>query len=1026
MRSMVRARCLLILLHLISGTSGWAQLHIAQFTKYTTREGLSHNHIHDLCQDSSGFIWISTEYGLNRFDGTSFTNLVSINEKFREADQFISSLKNIGLHELGIGTQYGAYLLNTSNYQITRLQFEVDDNLKYWAFHISEIQRDTRGNIGLSTKTGFYVFNSAGQLIDDLAFYTADDIGQAWMLYGRFIYLLPDGQMMQKNSEGYNVFDATAHRILQNPPLAGLDTALIMNEPEIDLVTIPGGVAYLTVRQKKLVIHHQFTNRSFTLPVDTALFDNLYWRSTILALNDSTLLINGRKGLYTFHYSMADERITAGSELMLPELNITSFCIDKENRIWLGTSNGLYKQRTEPIITQTRIREEAESGALSIKYLEQGKDAWYAATSQQGLLILDEKTLRIQHQFLFKKDNKILPLGKIFSFSDEVLWIASYRGLFTFHKTTHEVKPLIFDNCPECTVDMFVQDIYQSRSGDIWITGNEGNKAYKVDPTGKMITRIEHDLRNEKFRVNIPFRIAEDAEGNIWFCGDAMARYNPTTGRIDSLIEKLPLQRNSKKPYFMHRNSKNDLWFITNSDNWHISAVNEAMEVFPNDRLSPSINIYQSMIDDVLHYISEQGEIITLNTLNRDYRILSGENGWNPERITSLGFYKDKKTGDILFAGDDIIYRFASGLPLTQRNNTPFISAIDVFGKRVIDLPGERVIFQPDENTMLLKFTSLNFTDPGNQLFSYKLDGNTPSSWISINKPEILLTQIPAGHFTLTLQVASKNQYWVPSYKTYHFTVLAPMYQRWTFIVPVALLLTLLLWLIIRYRLKEMSTISNLDRMVVEYELKALHAQMNPHFVFNCLNSIKEMIMSRDNKNANIYLNKFSYLLRSTLDQSKLTFIPLSQVIEYIRHYLEMEKLRFEHFKFSIETDPALNTESIVMAPMLLQPIVENAIWHGISNQKEGSQIQLRFYHQGETITCEVEDFGIGILQPGQNKEDKDHEPTALANIRKRIDLLNRKHNAGYQLIFIDKSQDASGQGTIVRLSFKYQMYEFD
>lgn len=240
------------------------------------------------------------------------------------------------------------------------------------------------------------------------------------------------------------------------------------------------------------------------------------------------------------------------------------------------------------------------------------------------------------------------------------------------------------------------------------------------------------------------------------------------------------------------------------------------------------------------------------------------------------------------------------------------------------------------------------------------------------------------------------------------------------------ILLGLLTWAVIRYRVKEMRTISNLDRMVVEYELKALHAQMNPHFVFNCLNSIKEMIMSRDNQNANIYLNKFSYLLRSTLDQSKLTFIPLSQVIDYIRNYLEMEKLRFDHFHFSIETEPALNTESILMAPMLLQPIVENAIWHGISTQKDGNQIQLRFYSQGETITCEVEDFGIGILQPGQKKADKDHEPTALSNIRKRIDLLNQKHEAGYQLIFIDKSQDSSSHGTIVRLSFKHQRYEFD
>lgn len=119
MRSLTRTICMLVLLYFISVPSGWAQLHISQFTKYTTREGLSHNRIHDICQDSNGFIWISTEYGLNRFDGTSFINLTSINNAFTKADQFISVLKNLGQHEIGIGTQYGAYLLNTTTYQLT-------------------------------------------------------------------------------------------------------------------------------------------------------------------------------------------------------------------------------------------------------------------------------------------------------------------------------------------------------------------------------------------------------------------------------------------------------------------------------------------------------------------------------------------------------------------------------------------------------------------------------------------------------------------------------------------------------------------------------------------------------------------------------------------------------------------------------------------------------------------------------------------------------------------------------------------
>lgn len=1005
----------------------YGQIDLPGFTHYTTRDGLSNSHIRGICQDNNGFIWISTDYGLNRFDGTSFINLTSINEAFRTADQGINNAKYLGAGLLGIGTQYGAYLLNTNNYDLRALRPDVDENLKNWAYHIMDIGTDGKGHIALSTKTGFYILDVSGNLLDQLRFYTVADIGKSWMLYGRDVMTLPDGRLVQVTSEGYNVFQPETRKITTAQPIPFPEPAIIAKDPETDLISVNADIgALLSVSLHVLAIHQYSSGITLYGSLPAELTGNLSWRSELYAFNDSTLIITGNKGFYRAYYDFNSRSIRLDTPLVFPHLAITALCMDQESRMWIGTDQGLYKENSQQIITQYRVQRSPGTPPPVIRYLEHHDHHWYVSTQSSGLLILHDQTYQVVDQKWCIKNDMTLPLGKLLFLNDDILWIATYSGIFTYTLSTGIIQPLHVSNCPECAADIDVQDILRTASGDIWVTGNEENTAYRIQASGSTIQRIEHDSLNQKFRVNIPFRMAEDATGNIWFCGDAMARYNVSLGKVDSLIEKLPLQRNAKKAFFIHRNSRNDLWFTTNNDNWHILPSGGAFEVYQDDRLSPSIRVYQSLIDDVLYYISEQGKLVTLNTINREYRIHSQADGWDSEQITSIGFFKNEEAHKILFAAKDILYSFPAGLPLLERRNTPFISTIYIIGRRTIDLPGDQLEFEPAENTMQIRFITLNFDDPDNQLFFYKLEGRNPAVWIPIEKPEVLLTRMPPGWYTLSLKVESKNNYWAPSFHTYRIHVLAPFYARWTFILPAALLAGLITWLLVRRRLREIRTLSNLDRMVVEYELQALHAQMNPHFVFNCLNSIKEMIMSGDNTNANIYLNKFSYLLRSTLDQSKMQQVTLAQTIEYLCNYMEMEKLRFEQFRYTIETSKQLPTQQISMAPMLLQPIVENAIWHGLAGQKEYQEIHLRFYGDNQDVICEIEDYGMGIGQKSKEHPSKDHHSMALSNIRKRIELLNKKSDSGYRLELTDKSASGTGNGTIVRLRFKQRPYAFD
>ena len=212
----------------------------------------------------------------------------------------------------------------------------------------------------------------------------------------------------------------------------------------------------------------------------------------------------------------------------------------------------------------------------------------------------------------------------------------------------------------------------------------------------------------------------------------------------------------------------------------------------------------------------------------------------------------------------------------------------------------------------------------------------------------------------------------------------------------------------------------NLNQLVAEYEMKALHAQMNPHFIFNALNSIKEMILYEDTKNASRYLSRFAQLIRLNMEYSMKTFITLKQNMEYLERYLEMEQLRFADFSFHFTVKGELNVYEMRIAPMMLQPLVENAIWHGLLPSERDKRLDILFYPDENKLVCEIEDNGIGIQKSLQLKNGLQvmHESVGIENIRQRIVILNEKYHIQCTLSINDK-KDISGSdqtGTLAKL----------
>lgn len=218
---------------------------------------------------------------------------------------------------------------------------------------------------------------------------------------------------------------------------------------------------------------------------------------------------------------------------------------------------------------------------------------------------------------------------------------------------------------------------------------------------------------------------------------------------------------------------------------------------------------------------------------------------------------------------------------------------------------------------------------------------------------------------------------------------------------------------------KELATI---NQQLAEARLSALQAQMNPHFVFNALNSIKRMILDGDNDIASRYLSKFALMIRMTLNHSKEIFVTLDENIEYLRAYLEMEQLRFdESFTYSISVANNIEAAETPIPSMMMQPLVENAIWHGLMQSQADKKIRIAFTQEDNRLICTVEDNGIGIRQSQKMKEKtkSPHQSVGLDNLRNRIKIMNDKYDMDCSLTMHDLQEiDGEKHGTRVVLEF--------
>jgi tetratricopeptide (TPR) repeat protein len=228
---------------------------------------------------------------------------------------------------------------------------------------------------------------------------------------------------------------------------------------------------------------------------------------------------------------------------------------------------------------------------------------------------------------------------------------------------------------------------------------------------------------------------------------------------------------------------------------------------------------------------------------------------------------------------------------------------------------------------------------------------------------------------------------------------------------------------LLAYNRRQVKKRLTLEKEVAEYEQKALHLQMNPHFVFNCLSSISSFIVQNGTDQALKYLSKFSKLMRLTLEYSKDALIPIDKEIESLQNYLELEQLRF-HNKFTFTIQASDNVEfNMGLPPLLVQPFVENAILHGVVPKDENGKITIYFDVENGQLTCAITDDGIGLDESKNLKENSvtAHKSMALDITRKRLDIMESTTSKSAQIEITDlKNENKNGTRVKLRLPVQY------
>ena len=1025
---------------LLFATQAKAQYEEKNFIHYSVKQGLGENYITCLQQDKQGYLWIGTDAGLNRFDGYSFKNFHEGTESLPLPSNNIRKLKPFGKDKTGILSYNGFQLLNSMdlsfhNYTIAdSTAFGTQLNAVWDAVQLPN------QSFAVTTASGFHVFKSDGKIDFRYDAYTLKDIGKKRIFFGRNIFTLNDKEYLiyaEETGLAYYNAEKKLFRIIDP------------QEKEWKAFSHPS-----TIADDHWVVKEQLNNHQFVfIPYksDSIIFYDytekkriasalafhpsieFSWESRTEILNDSVFAING--GTYGFYLFRLDKQtghiITDGKKLM-PSYKITCIFFDNEKRLWLGTNEGLLQQKlTNPLINAYKFSPsngETLTGGLKCTYRYKNKLYAGRYSLYKGLIVINPVTMLPEKEIEFYGGNngwnEILSMEM---YHPDTLWIGTNAGLLWFDtKTEHYGKVL---NEKKYTGLNWQPVILAParKDGYAWFCYQLEGVVGRYHIASRSFTFF-----TPKTEPALPFSkvksIAYDSYGDVWIGGHSLARWNNRLQLFDTLItvyggtykfndDILTLSADENGSLWLHNAGNNLLEYRIKEKKFISYTVKDGIPAEDLQSFSPVVN-------DVL-WIGSNNHLTKFNTHTKKSIVYDQSDGLPQFRPTSRKIYYDSDSNLLYMGCNEYLVRFPLlAVGTSSANNDLMMEEVVINNKQSIFNPEAEIKLPYNKNNITLNYTIIDF-ETTNYQFAYKING--ADSWNILGQQHFInFTNLQPAKYIIQLKVTGKSG--IEKIKIFTLIIQPPFWKTTWFYIAFGLLLAAAIFYLYRKRIRQVEEKANIDKLIAQTEMKALHSQMNPHFIFNSLNSIREMILNNENKEASHYLGKFAQLIRMTLDQSGQSFISLRNTIDYLHRYIEMEQTRNAYFTSHILADDDLDLDETILPPMLIQPFVENAIWHGVTADKKNININIHFKKQNNQLLCIIDDNGVGIDQSLKNKNgSKDfHNPIGIANVKDRIKLLNEKYNLQSCITIEDKKNKPvhAESGTLVTLFLPLEIKE--
>lgn len=920
---------------------------------YTTKEGLPSNNCYFTLQDKKGYIWIATDAGVSRFDGSNFDNF-SVDDGL--PDNQILQLKEDSKGRIWFLALNGqlSYFYNGKIYNADnepKLKF-----LKLNAVVVSFFE-DSRGRIWFGTNKNIiacwneksvlkYVSpNPQKQFIN--AFIHEDSKGNIWAYSTQALHVFIERDFVLINDSVLPLSYKTSLN-LKNKSMYFLD------KEGLNLKT---GFAI-----KKI------------LKISSDLLTN---SPGYIYTNEKEIWLSNNSGVYILGFN-------GGSTQILKDVDVNQVIKDRNGNMWFTTKNGIYrlpdpKERLYILNTENGL-----SNNTIKSIVKDNKNRLWLGLSNAKINLLDINTKQIQQIAISDKKRynniKQLELDTL----RNTMYFASDYGLGkieNIYGLQPDISYLKETNNSVFVVKNFSLDHNQKlalalSSGVVIIN----NRLQKLD-----FNALNYKEKQDYFKER-SYRVYFDHHQQLWF-----SNLNGVSEFGNGILTKHYEQN------LLLSKRVNDIKELPNKV-FAMATDGYGILFMVNQKIVRHVTQNDGLNNNIINKLFVKGDYLWAISNNGVNRILFKDNQLS---INSFDYANDLLSDDLndLYIDDYTAY-FATNNGLVYFNhnltsklkNVPeiYISSI-THNKLPLDLTSSNFVFKPDEHNIIFNYSAVDFK---NQQITYRYRLKRNAKWTETKNRRLELSSLEPDTYVFEVSAKSQDNQWSePARIT--FELEKHFWQTWWFISILLIIGGSLLYIITvnitkRQKNKEQEQLL-LKNKTLMLEQRALQAMMNPHFVFNVMNSIQHFINTSNTSSANRVLTGFAKLIRKNLEICTKSYINLEEEIEYLNLYLSLEKNRFgDKFKYKIAVDPQIDKEESFIPSMLLQPYIENAIWHGIMPKEEGGEVNINIDLKEEGyLQISIIDNGVGIENSLLQKK-AGHQSKGMDLTQERINLLNK------------------------------------